>query len=62
MSTDTDPGTIPERLIVLGEAPEDSNGHSSAEELLRDLAAEGNIDAREAIAFLAATRSQRSQQ
>jgi hypothetical protein len=61
MSADTGHGTIPERLIVLEEAPDDSNGQLSAEELLRRLAAEGNIDAKEAVAFLAAKRSQRRQ-
>ena len=62
-SADAGHGTIPERLIVLGEAPDVSHGHgrSSAEELLRRLAAAGNIDAKEAVAFLAVQRSQRRQ-
>ena len=59
MKADPAPSTIPDRLIVLEEAQEHSGEESSAEGLLRSLAAEGNIEAKEAIAFLAASRSQR---
>jgi hypothetical protein len=59
MNADPGQGTIPERLIVLEEAPDGSTERFSAEGLLRSLAAEGNIDAKEAIAFLAMSRTQR---
>jgi hypothetical protein len=58
MGADTGHGTIPEPLIVLEEASEDPNERWSAEGVLRSLAAAGNLDAKEAIAFLAARRSQ----
>jgi len=60
MSTDTGHGTIPERLIVLDEARDDGDERSSVEGLLRRLEAEGNIEAKEAIAYLAAKRSHRT--
>ena len=61
MNADPGQGTIPEQLIVLEEASDDSEEGSSAEELLRSLAADGNVDAKEAVAFLAVSRSQRRQ-
>ncbi len=61
MSTEADVhGTAQERLIVLDEADDGSPEHLSAEGLLRSLAEEGNVDAKEALAVLMAQRSRHS--
>jgi hypothetical protein len=61
MNADPGQGTIPDRLIVLDDVAEHHGEQPSAEGLLRSLAAEGNVDAIEAVAFLTASRSQRPQ-
>jgi hypothetical protein len=65
VSTEADVhGTAQERLIVLEEADDGSGDgspeHLSAEGLLRCLAQEGNVDAKEALAVLVAQRSRHS--
>jgi hypothetical protein len=63
VSTEADVhGTTQERLIVLEEADDGVPEHLSAESLLRSLAQEGNVDAKEALAVLAAQRSRHSTQ
>jgi hypothetical protein len=53
-------GTLEEPLIVLQSARDDAPEQSNVEELLRSLAADGDVDAKEAIAFLMGQRSQHS--
>ena len=61
MSAETDVhGSIEERLVVLEPAGDGFENRSSAEGVLRTLAEEGNVDAKEAIAFLLGQRSKRS--
>jgi hypothetical protein len=61
VSTEADVhGTAQERLIVLEEADDGPSEHLSAEGLLRSLAQEGNVDAKEALAVLVAQRTRRS--
>lgn len=52
-------GTIPDRVVVLGEACDEPE-EPSAEGLLRRLAADGDTEAKEALAFLSVLRSQPS--
>jgi hypothetical protein len=61
MDADPGQGTIEDELIVLDEVRDHFGEPPSAEGLLRSLAAQGNVDAREAVAFLVASRSQRTQ-
>jgi hypothetical protein len=56
MDTEVRDGTTADRLIVLGEA-EELDGQD-AEGLLHRLAAGGDVEAREAVAFLSVLRSQ----
>jgi hypothetical protein len=60
-TADPEPTAAPDILVVLDEAGDDSDERSTAEGLLRSLMKEGNLDAKEAVAFLAARRSQRRQ-
>ena len=60
MDADRGQGTIEDELIVLDEVGDLRGEQASAEGLLRSLAAQGNVDAQEAVAFLVASRSQRT--
>lgn len=57
MDTEVRNGAITDRVIVLGEATEELEG-PGAEGLLRRLAAGGDVEAKEALAFLSVLRSQ----